>query len=280
MTDSSLSVVIATLGGECLSKTIDTLMNGTKVPDEILICIPADHAHKAEHLASAVVKVVATEVKGQVKQRAFGFTQVKKSLVLQSDDDLLFEKDTVQNLCNYLLQIGRGNAIAPVYYGQTTKRCIHELQAGFFKNIFDTVICGAPWGVKKMGVVTKLGLNYGVDDAYCTQELFQTQWLPGGCVLSFREELITKDFFPFTGKAYCEDIFHSYYRAQAGIISWVAKEIRVYIEEPVPEFNKAAVDKVIAIRRNFIRLSNGPKWRLSIYEWFSRIRGAIFTTGS
>ncbi|MEO8173368.1 MAG: glycosyltransferase, partial [Sediminibacterium sp.] len=264
--DYAISVVIATLGGPSLSGTISSLMNGTKVPAEILICIPIEHAHKTTSLASDTVKIIATEVKGQVKQRAFGFTQVKHELVLQLDDDILLEKNALTDLVKHIVRLGKGNVIAPVYYGQTTHRCIHELQHSFLKNIFDSAICGAPWNRKKMGIVTGIGLNYGVDDGFCIEELKRTEWLPGGCVLSFREDLVAEDFFPFPGKAYCEDIYHSYYRKLRGLQLWVATRIRVYIEEPVPEFNKDAIEKVISIRRHFLGLIKGPKWRLWLYE--------------
>jgi GT2 family glycosyltransferase len=276
--DYGVSVVIATLGGPSLAGTINSLMSGSKVPAEILICIPVDHAYKVAGLISDTVRIIATGVKGQVKQRAFGFTQVKQELVLQLDDDILFDKDALFNLVQYIVQLGKGNVVGPVYYGQTTKRCIHELQHGFFKNIFDCIICGAPWDKRKMGVVSSIGLNYGVDDNFCNTELKQTDWLPGGCVLSFREDLVTEDFFPFTGKAYCEDIFHSYYRKLRGLKLWVATRIRVYIEEPVPEFNREAVEKVISIRRSFLKLIHGPQWRLRLYEMFSRARGNIYSS--
>lgn len=279
-TNTGLSVVIATLGGAWLQKTIDSLLSGSKVPEEILICIPEGHAHNVESLASDVVKVIATEVKGQVKQRAYGFTKVSQPLVLQLDDDILLEKDALQNMVHHLLRLGKGNVIGPVYYGQKSNRCIHALQTGFSalpKNLFDCLICAAPWGTKKMGVVTSIGLNYGVDDHFCKEEFKRTEWIPGGCVLSFKEDLVLQDFFPFTGKAYCEDIYHSFFRTQAGTRLWVAPRIKVFIEEPEPEFSKNAVEKVIAIRRYFLKLINGPQWRLSLYELFCRIRSMLYT---
>jgi glycosyltransferase involved in cell wall biosynthesis len=276
--EQSVSVVIATLGGPSLIGTINSLMSGLFIPAEILICIPVDHSYKAIPLASDRVKIIATEVKGQVKQRAIGFAQAKNDLVLQLDDDILLEKDALSNLVKCIKQLGRGNVVSPVYYGQTTNRCIHELQNEFVKNLFDYFICAAPWGMRKMGIVTEIGLNYGVDDNFCKDELKQTEWLPGGCVLSFREDLVTEDFFPFTGKAYCEDIFHSYHRKLRGLKLWVVIRIRVYIEEPVPEFSKEAIEKVIAIRRHFLGLIDGTKWRLSLYELFCRIRGNIYSS--
>ena len=273
-----LSVVIPTLGGVWIKKSIDSLLQGSMTPIEILICIPTEHVSKVSHLVTDIVKIIPTEVKGQVKQRAYGFTKVSQPIVLQLDDDILFEKDCLQKLTQKLLILGKGNVVGPVYYGQHSKLCIHTLQSGFAKNLFDYIICAAPWGVAKMGKITSIGINYGVDDRYCKEQLFSTSWLPGGCVLSFKEDLVLDDFFPFTGKAYCEDIFHSFYRTLAKTNSWVVTNVKVYIDEPIPEFSKGGVEKVIAIRQEYVKLIHGPKWRLFLYELFCRIRSAVYST--
>lgn len=274
-----LSVVIATLGGEWLRKTIDSLASGTLVPAEILICIPQEHSVKVEHLANSSVRVIATEVKGQVRQRAIGFTKAANEIVLQLDDDILLEKDALHKMVQYLLELGKGNALGPVYYGKTSGVCIHTIKTGFpgfIKNLFDSIVCAAKWGADKLGTVTAIGINYGVDDAQVKDELVSTQWLPGGCVLSYREDLVTEDFFPFDGKAYCEDVIHSYFRKIKGLELWVARGVKVYIDEPEPEFSKNAVLKVINIRRYYLSLIHGPQWRLSIYELFCKIRSSAY----
>jgi len=275
-----ISVVIATLGGDWIKKIIDSLLSGSIAPAEILICIPEEHAHKVAHLTTQIVKIISTESKGQVRQRAIGFSKAKCPLVLQLDDDILLEKETINRLVQYLLKLGPGNVIGPIYYGKNSVACIHQIKSGFaglFKNLFDSVICAAPWGIKKMGTVTSIGINYGVDDRYCKSELVRTQWLPGGCVLAYKDDLILADFFPFAGKAYCEDVIHSYFRRAADNRLWVACGVRVHIEEPEPEFSKSAVGKVIQIRRYYLNLIHGPQWRLSVYELFCKIRSAVYS---
>ena len=275
-----LSVVIATLGGDWINKTIDSLLSGSIVPEEILICIPEEYAHKVAHLSTQIVKIISTESKGQVRQRAIGFSKAKCTLVLQLDDDILLEKQTLYRLVQYLLKLGPGNVIGPIYYGKNSVICIHQIKGGFAglcKNLFDSVICAASWGREKMGTVTSIGINYGVDDRFCKSELVSTQWLPGGCVLAYKEDLILADFFPFAGKAYCEDVIHSYFRRAANNRLWVACGVRVHIEEPEPEFSKGAVEKIIQIRRYYLKLIHGPQWRLSVYELFCKIRSAVYS---
>ena len=41
------------------------------------------------------------------------------------------------------------------------------------------------------------------------QAPFKSGWIPGGCVMHHRKNLILENYFPFVGKAYSEDLFHS-----------------------------------------------------------------------
>lgn len=279
-TESRLSVVIATLGGDSLKDTINSLMRGSVQPNEILICIPETYVEKVKYLGDEIVRVVPTTVKGQVKQRSVGFREATCELVMQLDDDVVFENDSIEKLVQILLKMGKGNVLAPVYYDLQSKQCIHRLSTGISalaKNIFDMLICAAPWGKRKMGKITSIGINYGIDDVLCSSELMAVQWVPGGCVLSFREDLVLEDYFPFEGKAYCEDLFLSYYRSKMHLKSWVAPRIKIFTELTPPEYDIQTVEKVIAIRRVYLKLTGGPQWRLWLYDIFCRMRSRIYS---
>lgn len=273
-------MVIATLGGDSLRDTVSSMMRGTLVPDEMLICIPELFAERVSQLADDIVTIVPTHVKGQVKQRAIGFKMASGELVMQLDDDVLFENDGIEKLVHHLLRLGKGHVIGPVYYGMQTKQCIHHMETGMAalpKNLFDWLFCAAPWGVQKMGKVTSIGINYGVDDAKCTTDLELVEWLPGACALCFREDLVLDDYFPFEGKAYCEDIFLSYYRSQAKLKSWVVTKTKIFTVETPPDYSIETVTKTIAIRRYYLQLIHGRQWRLFLYETFCILRSRIYS---
>lgn len=205
----SLSVVIPTLGGDSLSGTIGHLNQGTVVPDEILVCIPEDYAHRAEGLPFQNVRVVSTVCRGQVAQRAQGFTQARHEFVLQLDDDIHVRKECLESLLNCITRHGNA-AVGPK---------LHDLQSGeyrsylvpdartprWFEQLLFWVVNG-PEGYKP-GQIGRAGINMGVPDV--PEDLTGLGWLSGGCVLHRRENLVTHDYYPFKGKAYAEDLFHS-----------------------------------------------------------------------
>jgi len=273
-----VSVVIPTLGSECVVRTIEQLNRGTLVPAEILACIPQQEAARMEHVSFPNVRVVRTDCRGQVAQRAIGFQQAREAIVVQLDDDIHVEEDTLARLTQALADKGRGNALAPVFHVVETGRCTHELGdglRGWLMNLFTYAICGAPWGVKRMGVVTAIGTSYGVDSRHCGSAPFPTQWLPGGCVVCFREDLIRDNFFPYAGKAYCEDLIHSHLRVKNGTRLWVLPTAKCLIHASEPERDARSVLAQLNARRYVLALRGGPKWRLALYEALSGLKRAV-----
>ncbi len=270
-----LSVVIATLGGDSLEKTIDHLNVGTIKPFEILICIPTEDAYRVNNFFFKNVRIIKTLCRGQVAQRAIGFQKARGRYVLQLDDDVLLKEDALQELVEELQHLGRGNALAPLYYNAVTGRCIHEPKGGFsgWLFIFWTYsICGAPWGLKRMGVVTAVGLNYGVDGRHCGIKPFKTQWLPGGCVLCFSEDVIRENFFPYKGKAYCEDLMHSFLRTKKGICHWVIPSAKCSTTVADAPISRASIEAENNARRYYVKMSGGVEWRLNLYSLLYKLK--------
>lgn len=276
---NSVSVIIPTLGGEPLAGTIDNLNKGTLAPSEILVCIPDEDAFRVNDLAVSNVRVIRTDCRGQVAQRAIGFTHVSNHMVLQLDDDILLNKDALQTLADALNEMGPGNAMSPAFFDSVTGRAIHEVSkglSGWLYSLGHWVLCGAPWGANRMGVITAAGINYGVDSKLCGTKPFETQWLPGGCVLSFKEDLIEEKFFPYTGKAYCEDIIHSFLRTKRGIRHWIIPNAHCLVDAPEPVTNPPAILAQMKAREYFVRLSGRSVWRLALYETLSKVKRTLY----
>jgi hypothetical protein len=230
-----VSVVIPTLGGRQIVDTIAQLNRGTVRPSEILICIPEGNVSNVDDLSFDNVRIVPTSCRGQVAQRAVGFGLASCQLVMQLDDDILLELNAVEELVSGVLSLGHGNTVGPVFVNQVTGlplSRIHKGLKGFFTNIYETAIRGLPWGRQRMGVMSSIGTCGSVDPDCCSEALYRTDWLPGGCSLSFREELIAEAFYPCKGKAYTEDVVHSILRAKRGIVHHIATRAHAAILPP------------------------------------------------
>ena len=92
-----LSIVIPSLGGTGLSKTLNYIHKNKIIPLETIICIPK--VYKKLLLPKSInPKIIYTNVKGQVHQRLIGFKNAKGKYVLQLDDDILINYKSLSKL--------------------------------------------------------------------------------------------------------------------------------------------------------------------------------------
>ena len=219
-----LSVVIATLGGPTLFSTILHLNASNVVPFEIIICIPNSLYGRVVDLRNiANVRIVTTGFTGQVRQRSFGLKLARGHYVMQMDDDILVEPNTIGRLIDALETLGCGNAVAPIFrrVGDHSLITLPTLGIrGLCKDVFYTFVCGAKFGRSRFGTISSSGIGFGVAPTSQSDGMILSEWLPGGAVLVRRSDLITHDYYPFDGRAYSEDIIHSIEWSKKGVRLW------------------------------------------------------------
>lgn len=273
-----LSVVIATLGGDSLISTLRCLNAGPKVPAEIVICIPEQEANFLAAIQWANVMVLRTIVRGQVAQRAEGFKYVSYPYVMQLDDDMQISSESMQHLITQLVALGPGSAVSPVYLDEKTAQCIHRHPVGLrgiLSNLSGVIFSGAPWGIKRMGRITPAGTNYGVDVDLMEEPVKQVDWVPGGCLMHHRVSLCTDAFFPFYGKAYCEDLIHSHLLRQNGICLYVVRVATCKTENPVLPKGMKELSADMRARLYFNQLRGVSQSRFWIWWIFTCIKRGI-----
>ncbi len=212
-----ITIVIATLGSESLAATIHSLNSGSVCPQEILVCVPAGDAVKVAHLQGGNTKIVRTDFRGQVAQRAAGFQLASCPLVLQLDDDLLLDRFCLERLAATLKLLGPKAAVAPALVDLKTGQSVYKKpkKNRMVLGLYYWLMNGARG--YEPGRVDRSGSSVGVDPSVSPAPLYDVEWLAGGCVLHHRENLVMENFWPLPGKAYYEDVVHSAILAASGI---------------------------------------------------------------
>jgi hypothetical protein len=205
----SVTVVIATLGGQSLVSTVESLNRGSIPPAEILICIPVEDAGKLANIQHKNIRILKTDFRGQVAQRLFGFKDASHDFVMQLDDDILVDVFCVERLLATLQSLGPKVAVAPALIDQKTGNSVHKklLENGLLSSIYYWLMNGSDGYAP--GRIDKSGSSVGVDPLTSDSTLYDVEWLAGGCILHHKENLVLENFWPLVGKAYYEDVVHS-----------------------------------------------------------------------
>ena len=269
----NISVVIPSLGGD-LCDTLDSINSSSVYPDEVIVCLPNDsHSVKNADRYENLTVIYAGRY-GQVYQRIVGFHQAKGDYIYQSDDDILLDNQCLEKLVSSLKGLPKASTVSP---------CLFNINGEpFYKNSKTTLLATYYYLVNgrhgyKPGGVTLAGTNIGVNPSDVTSNLVKVEWQPGGCVMHRRENLVLEDFYPYKGKAYCEDLIHSFLLRKAGVGLFVNTHAKCteflnprpsLLNELVPDFK---------IRLYFVNMADLSKVRMLIHYMIYIIRSIAVT---
>ena len=169
-----LTTVIATLGGDSLIDTIESLNMGTVVPDEILICIPVNESHKVKSFNFPNVKIIVTDKRGQVFQRLVGFKNATHNMVMQLDDDIFVDKNCVKNLTETLTTEGPMTAVGPCIIVRNRNPIEKRNKSSKLLAFFNWLINGEAGYVP--GAITLSGVPLQVDLGLESKRTWNVEW--------------------------------------------------------------------------------------------------------
>jgi len=253
-----------------LSKTIYRLNSGSIKPNEILVCLPNNsHSLDSVSLGHNNVKIVLCNAYGQVFQRSVGFKLAQYEYVLQLDDDILIDEFCIERLLHGLELLSFNSCISPVFLDQN-KSPMHQKKSGFIARIYYQIINGKHG--HSPGKITLAGTNFGVNFGDFHKNILEVEWQPGGCILHRKKNLIYDNFFPYKGKAFCEDLIHSFFLKEAGIRMYVTSEATCSTNSSSKLKFTTEIIRDIKARYYFVKLAKLSKTRMFIYYFFYLIR--------
>lgn len=211
----TISVVIPTIGDRDLFPTLSSLNNSSIEIDEIIISAPIQNKlNKNELQKIKNLRIHISKYKGQVLQRIEGFKITKCDIVVQLDDDIILHKDCLELLYKEIKTKSK-SAISPNLINSISNKSINIKKKGLKKSFFNKMM--GLNNYEKRGKISLGGFESHPILNFKSNILFDTDWLVGGCVMHHKKNLILNNYFRFTGKAYCEDLFHSIELKKRGI---------------------------------------------------------------
>jgi hypothetical protein len=121
-------------------------------------------------------------------------------------------------------------------------------------------------------------MPYAVDRDYCAgSDLFEVEWLPGGCVLARTKDLVVDDYYPFAGKAFSEDVIHSLRWREKGVRLFVAPNIAVSTNITALPLTFSEIRSDYYARKYIVSLMGGSVVRcLCWFVWFILRERALY----
>jgi len=263
MLDHRLTIVIPTLGGNVLSRTINSVMTGSLVPAKVLLVVPTDRIGSVPQFNFSNIEVLETVFRGQVKQRIAGFSRVKTEFVMQLDDDIELSQNCVEVMMRAMQSCSSSTALSSSLFLPNHKSIFFKKRSRLYYWLLN-----GKTGYKAGSIYLSGSAEGAMPDQ--NNPLIKVDWLPGGCILHRTSNLVLDNFFPFEGKAYCEDLIHSVMlrkkkvslffvsnaRATLEMVSYTAYDLNIFIKSIVQDYHA---------RRLLIKLLNIKSKRIYIF---------------
>ena len=252
-----ISVVIPTIGSRNLKRTLDSINNSSVKVDEVIISLPSNsNFDKNKYKNYSNLKFYFSRFKGQVAQRIDGFKLAKNELVVQLDDDIILEKKCLEFM-SILIKQNNQYCVAAHFYNIETNESIYDNLNNIEHRLLNFLKNSNK--ISLYGDITDSGFE-SYTNLIKMKSPFKSGWIPGGCVMHFKKNLVLKNYFPFKGKAYSEDLFHSIELKKKNIELFYHPDAIAYLKVinqklSYHDFKKFIFDD-IRIRKKIVRDNN------------------------
>lgn len=272
-----VTIVVATLPRSYLQEWINQTLNYAESGVRVIISLPPHYSHsnlpRDFHRVNNI-SIVTSPKGGQVSQRAYGFSLVLTPYALQMDDDIILSISSLCALLNDLGSLGGSSCVAPRLISldsdlplQSNPSTVTALGLSRYFLSFLIYGSGLRHPTHLYGLITPSGHGYVLPPSTPIPSPLRVDWLPGGCVLHSTRNLILDDYYPYSGKAYVEDLIHSYFLRTNSIILYYSPHAYALTPSPSPSLHplRQATEllKEMRARSFYVRLTH-----LSIL-WFS-----------
>ena len=272
----NVSVVIPTLGQKKLIKVVNYLNQDRNFKiSEIILSIPRNKYNHIKNITKNIdnVKIVCNAKKSQVLQRIKGFKEAKEKDVLHLDDDTFISAKDINILKKKNFGINKKISVAPTFKSISHKY-LHERKKNFLYDIQFYILILIFGSIKKIndfGSFENALISFKGNKSYKSfSNAHKIEWTLGGCILHKKKNLILKNYYPFLGKSYFEDVLHSIELKAKGVDIYLIKNVFAYCkrEESIKNFDDLINNfKAIKYFSNKINMSYFDKIR-KIYIFF------------
>jgi hypothetical protein len=240
--------VIASIGRDSLLDTLDVISTWTVALKEVIVVFPENSLFNIAKEYSRLNIVILRMGIGQVAQRSFGFKFASGDVIVQSDDDIRVDANSIAELVSFVNQTGF--SAGPVLYASPGGAPFFSLPRTTISKMKESVLAkllGFPTSGEQMGRVSRAGVTSGVDPAWMEKSVIEVDWLPGGFAVHLRKNLTLENYFPFQGRACYEDLIHSLILRERGVKLVTLRSAKAELKIDIPRASLVSVLRELRI---------------------------------
>ena len=262
MNMSDFDLIIAARDTANLKRILANIKNATMLPKHLIFILPQGTKETSKVIAAEylpfTVKILECPEKGQVPLRIYGINNSKAEYVVFMDDDIEFHNTLFDKLLKFLNK-NENSVVGPFIFNEDKTQLYSS--GSKFKEIFDNFVHGIGYASEKSGRIGRSGVPFYVDPSSVGAREVEVEWLPGGVQAIKKSFFPTKNYYPYDGKAFCEDLFLSHIYFTKGLKMFVVP-VRVFTKVERLPFKaldlfadfRARLRFVISSQRSVIRM--------------------------
>ena len=258
-------LVIASRDLVRLEANLNLISQSSVLPNRVIWCLPPSILQDIEKVDTSrfplSVSIFESPKSGQVHQRIFGISQATSEFVIFMDDDIEFGSLLFEKLLKHVV-MSDPCVVSPLIFNLN--------QTPLYKNpskitkLIDFVIHGFALKSLRSGRVGLSGFPKYVDLEDFKSPSFEVEWLPGGVQALSKSLFPTKNYYPFEGKAYCEDLFLSEIYKKRFVKLFILNTI-VYTEVSPLQLNLKSFYFDFKARLSFVKSTNKSVIRMTLW---------------
>ena len=226
----NISVVIASIYPEKVNEILNKIKKWSITPSEIIFCFPFSFKKKINKFSkNKKVKIIFSQKKGQVHQRLHAFKYTKNKIILQMDDDVVLKKNCLEIMYKTLINTKGRNVVGAIVFDHNIKNYLYKESSNILflalQKFYEGAILKGNYFETNMGKISKIGYCFNLNPFLMKNKITKVDWLNSLC-LSYKKDTIKYNYYPFSGKALCEDLINSIERNKIGISHLVPKNAR------------------------------------------------------
>ena len=235
-----LTIVIPSLLSNINERWIDQVNKFNQQKINVIISIPPNliKTNKFINKFDKGILIITSDKKGQVNQRQYGYQFVKTEYLMHMDDDIFISIKNLTILLNQFESLPRKSSIAPRLIMKDDNK-----KEPFLEKYINLFLYGD--AKPKPGSISKSTFDIPPNLPLNSSKLIESvDWIPGGISIIRKEHIIKDQYFNFEGKAYCEDLIHSYLLKNNGVKFFISNqafyktEIKNYKDLNIQDFMK------------------------------------------